>query len=98
MDLGADVPEESFVEAVTEAVRLRAVVVSVAVLPAPERLVAICRAVRAAADVPVLVGGPACDPVTAQRAGADAHVELAALAVEVLARTGTRHGPRAEPR
>jgi excisionase family DNA binding protein len=90
IDLGANVPVESFVEAVTEAVRLRAVVVSVAALPEPERLGAICRAVRAAAEVPVLVGGPACDPVTAARAEADAHVELEDLASEVLARTGDR--------
>jgi methanogenic corrinoid protein MtbC1 len=86
VDLGADVPVESFAQAAAEAVRLRAVVVSVAVLPDPTRLAAICGAVRAAAGVPVLVGGPACDPTTAERAGADAHVDLDRLADEVVAR------------
>ena len=86
VDLGADVPVESFVQAAVEAVRLRAVVVSVAVLPHPRRLSAICRAVRAEVGVPVLVGGPACDPAAAERAGADAQVALDRLAEEVLAR------------
>jgi len=93
-DLGADVPVESFVQAVAEADRLLAVVVSVASLPDPERLSAICRAVHAAADVAVLVGGPACDAVTAEEVGADVHVDLGCLveAVAAEARGRRRRG------
>ena len=86
VDLGADVPVESFVQAAAEADRLLAVVVSVASLPDPERLTAICTAVHAAADVAVLVGGPACDARSAEQAGADAHVDLERLVEEVAAR------------
>lgn len=86
VDLGADVPVESFAQAATESVRLRAVVVSVAALPDPSRLAAICGAVRAVVETPVLVGGPACGPGTAERVGADAQVELDHLAEEVVAR------------
>lgn len=95
VDLGADVPLESFVQAAAEADRLLAVVVSVATLPDPERLSAICTAVHAAADVAVLVGGPACDAATAEEAGADAHVDLDGLvdAVAAEARGVRQVGP-----
>jgi excisionase family DNA binding protein len=86
VDLGADVPVESFVQAVADAVRLRAVVVSVASLPEPESLAAVCDAVRAEVEVPVLVGGPACDPGTAEQAGATAHVTLDRLVEEIVSR------------
>ena len=86
VDLGADVPVESFVQAAAEADRLLAVVVSVASLPDPERLAAICTAINAAADVAVLIGGPACDAATAEAAGADAHIDLDGLVEEVAAR------------
>jgi excisionase family DNA binding protein len=87
VDLGADVPAASFAATVRSSTRLRAVVVSVASLPAPSRLTKVCRAVRAEADVPVLVGGPACEPEIAARCGADACVTLDALVDEVLARS-----------
>lgn len=86
VDLGADVPVESFVQAATEADRLRAVVVSVASLPDPGRLADVCAAVRAATRVAILVGGPGCDAATAEAAGADARVELDELVDEVSAR------------
>lgn len=92
VDLGADVPVESFVQAATEATRLRAVVVSVGALPDPAPLAAICAAVRAAVDAPVLVGGPASDRGVAQRAGADAHVGLDELVEEVVARQASPAG------
>ena len=66
--------------------RLRAVVVSVASLPEPASLAAVCDAVRAEVEVPVLVGGPACDPDRAEQAGATAHVTLDGLVEEIVSR------------
>lgn len=85
VDLGADVPAESFAQAAAEAPRLRAVVVSVAALPDPSRLAAVGDAVRAVGPVPVLAGGPACGPAVAAAAGMDARVDLDGLVKAVSA-------------
>ncbi|MGV3759087.1 MAG: B12-binding domain-containing protein [Actinomycetota bacterium] len=85
VDLGADVPAESFAQAASEADRLRAVVVSAASLPEPEHLSAVVSSVRGAAEVPVLVGGAACDAALVAGAGADAIVTLDELVERVTA-------------
>jgi hypothetical protein len=46
----------------------------------------VCDAVRAEGEVPVLVGGPACDPGKAEQAGATAHVTLDRLVEEIVSR------------
>jgi excisionase family DNA binding protein len=83
VDLGADVPVESYLHATTDAPRLRAVVVSVATLVDPGALATIVETVHTVAPVPVLVGGPACSAAVASRAGADAHVALDDLVEQV---------------
>jgi methanogenic corrinoid protein MtbC1 len=85
VDLGADVPAESFAQAAVEAHRLKAVVVSMATETEPGALRRVCDVLQAAAAVPVFVGGAASDPAIAAAAGASRHVDLDDLVAHVLA-------------
>ena len=85
IDLGADLPVESFVEAVVDASPLVAVAVSVTgsgSLREAERLIA---AIRDATDTPVLIGGMAITGEEhAHRLGADAYAESGSAAADFV--------------
>jgi len=86
VELGADTPSESFVRAARAADRLVAVGLSVAIPDHEDEVAATVAALRAAVDVPVLVGGPAIDEAGAARLGADGWAPDAATAMDVLER------------
>jgi MerR family transcriptional regulator, light-induced transcriptional regulator len=85
-DLGANVPPESFANAVAEAERLRAVCVSASTESSLGRAAETISAIRAAAPgVPVLIGGPAVvDLEAASRAGADGWARNGTEAVAMI--------------
>jgi excisionase family DNA binding protein len=86
VDLGADVPVESFAQTAAASDGLVAVVVSVATLVDDALLAQVVDAVRVSEHLVVLAGGPACNRALAAAAGADAHVDLRHL-VERLERS-----------
>ncbi|HEX6310849.1 MAG TPA: B12-binding domain-containing protein [Acidimicrobiia bacterium] len=84
VELGADTPVESLVRAARAADRLVAVGVSAATPGHEEEAAAAITALRAAVDVPVLVGGPAIDEAGARRLGADGWAPDAAAAMDLV--------------
>jgi MerR family transcriptional regulator, light-induced transcriptional regulator len=84
VDLGANAPVDSFVEAV-EVESPVAVGVSLADRNCAPAVADVVAAVRAATDAPVLLGGPATDAVLARRVGADGWApDAEAAASEIL--------------
>jgi methanogenic corrinoid protein MtbC1 len=84
VDLGADVPIDSFVAAAGEADRLVAVGVSVADGGRVAAARHVVDGLRARVTVPVLVGGPATMAGTAEATGADAWAPDGAAAIALL--------------
>ena len=82
VDMGCDLPIESFVEAVVATKPLTGVAVSVTYTDGRRAAGALIQAVRQATDAPVLIGGWAMDPELAASLGADAYAENAASAAE----------------
>lgn len=85
VDLGADLPAESFVEAVVDAAPLTAVAVSVTNPAATAEAARLVAAIRDATDVPIVVGGGAITgDDQAERLGGDAGAPDGSAAVAFL--------------
>jgi excisionase family DNA binding protein len=82
VDLGADLPVESFVEAVVDAAPVTAVAVSVTNPGSTADAARLVTAIRDATDVPIVIGGGAVEgDGQARRLGADAWAPDAAAAI-----------------
>jgi len=96
-DLGADVPPESFADAALRAERLIAVGIGATTRRNERNIRAAIRAVRAAVNVPVVVGGAGIsDLAHAKQLGADAFAAKAPAALELFelaARSGAPTRP-----
>ena len=96
-DLGADVPPESFADAALRAERLIAVGIGATTRRNERNIRAAVRAVRAAVNVPVVVGGAGIsDLAHAKQLGADAFAAKAPAALELFelaARSGAPTRP-----
>lgn len=82
IDLGADVPLESFEEAVRGANRLMAVGVTVSTPGNEGRIAGVITAIRPLTAVPVAVGGVSSSDELADLVGADCHVTAGGPAIE----------------
>lgn len=74
VDLGADVPTDSFVEAVEAAPRLLAVAITVSTRDNDEAIAEVVRAVRRCTTAPILVGGVSADADLAESVSADRYL------------------------
>ncbi|MDX1690011.1 MAG: cobalamin-dependent protein [Acidimicrobiia bacterium] len=91
IDLGADLPVESFVEAVVAASPIVAVAISVTGSGALKQAERLIQAVRDATSTPIIVGGVAVtSDEHAHRLGADAYAEDGASAIDYV--TGLVNG------
>ena len=93
IDLGADLPVESFVEAVVDASPVTAVAVSVTNPASTAEAARLIAALRGATDVPIVIGGGAVTgEEQARRLGADAWAPDAPAAIAFVLDAKGRSG------
>ena len=90
IDLGGNLPPESFASAVRSANNVVAAAIGVTALGQEEEIARTVAAIRASADVPILIGGAGVTQDAAHMLGADAVATTGAEAIDAIERLTTR--------
>ncbi|HSJ70338.1 MAG TPA: B12-binding domain-containing protein [Acidimicrobiia bacterium] len=90
VDLGGNLPPESFASAVRSANNLVAAAIGVTALGQEDEIGRTVAAIRAASDVPILIGGAGVTNEVARSLGADAVATTGADAIEAIEHLTTR--------
>ena len=90
IDLGGNLPPESFASAVRSANNVVAAAIGVTALGQEEEIGRTVAAIRAASDVPILIGGAGVTSDVARTLGADAVASTGAEAIEAIEQLAAR--------
>ena len=90
IDLGGNLPPESFASAVRSANNVVAAAIGVTALGQEEEISRTVAAIRAASDVPILIGGAGVTSDVARTLGADAVASTGAEAIEAIEQLAAR--------